>query len=130
MCQYKVRGEETVYSDAGIPVFQVRVRTDWNPALGGHDPCRQAKNPVDGLCSLAALQPLNHNFYDPNPNQQIILLPNAILGGGCSGIVYFVPPDRVAKCPNAGSISKSAKRFWYASSAAFITNQAEQEKDR
>jgi len=85
-------------------------------------------NPTDGLCSLATLQPLHHNFHDPN--QPIYLLSNAALCGGCSGIVYFVPPDRVAKCPNAGSISKSAKRFWYASSAAFITNQAEQEKDR
>jgi len=104
MCQYKVRDEETVYNDAGIPIFQVRVRTDWNSALGGHDPCRQTKNPSDGLCSLATPQPPHHDFH--HPNQQLDLLPYAILGGGCSGIVYLVPPDRVAKCPNAGSISR------------------------
>lgn len=51
--QYKVRGEETIYDDDGIPISQVRERTDWNPALGGRDPCGQAKNPDDGLCSLA-----------------------------------------------------------------------------
>jgi len=31
MCQYKVREEETVYRDAGIPIFQVRLRKDGTP---------------------------------------------------------------------------------------------------
>src|SRR4051794_40069564 len=66
-------------------------------------PVARPKTPQTGS-ALATLQPLHHNFHDPN--QPSHLLPNAILGGGCSGIVYFVPPDRVAKCPNAGSISR------------------------